>query len=370
MNKVESALQRTTDTKALVIGVGTLPRTAEMFNELFPGCRAVVVADTNTWRVAGGEVHRILADAGIGQDEPHVFADPKLYAEWSFVEELDGVLAATDALTLEAVTAANAPAVLAFNNTNGLFADENLRLAVSYALDYDSFRTVFGSAYASNPNCGFVPPVTVGYKETEALGQDLTKAAQCMADAGYAEKNADGFYVNADGEVCAFTLTCNAGKEAHVGYAELVKTQLEQFGIQVDLETLDGDSYNAKTSNKFSENNITMEAAIYGYTAAGMGMKNGLASIYVDGTHPVQGGCQVFDEDFQVILSAMGEAKTVEEYTAAAGSLQDWYAAHTPLIALYWDSQILVHSAAYENFTVDAVFGLNNANTWFSITAK
>ena len=156
--------------------------------------------------------------------------------------------------------------------------------------------------------------------------------------------------MNADGEVCAFTLTCNAGKEAHVGYAELVKTQLEQFGIQVVLETLDADSYNAKTSNKFSENNITMEAAIYGFTAAGMGMKNGLASIYVDGTHPVQGGCQVFDEEFQAILSAMGEAKTVEEYTAAAGSLQDWYAAHTPLIALYWDSQILVHNAAYENF--------------------
>ena len=101
-----------------------------------------------------------------------------------------------------------------------------------------------------------------------------------------------------------------------------------------------------------------------------MGMKNGLASIYVDGTHPVQGGCQVFDEEFQSILAAMGEAKTVEEYTKAAGSLQDWYAAHMPLIALYWDSQILVHSAAYENFTVDAVFGLNNANTWFSITAK
>ena len=34
MNKVESALQRTTDTKALVIGVGTLPR---RFNK-FPHC--------------------------------------------------------------------------------------------------------------------------------------------------------------------------------------------------------------------------------------------------------------------------------------------------------------------------------------------
>ena len=293
---------------------------------------------------------------------------------WSYSAGVSGsyqdVLAASDTLALESVAAANAPAVLAFNNANGPFADENLRLAVSYALDYDSFRTVFGSAYAQNPNRGFVPPVTVGYKDTEALGQDLDKAAQYMADAGYTEKNADGFYVNAEGEICAFTLTCNASKEAHVGYAELVKTQLEQFGIQVNLETLDADSYNARTSNKFSENNITMEAAIYGFTAAGMGMKNGLASIYVDGTHPVQGGCQVFDAEFQSILADMNEAKTVEDYTAAAGTLQDWYAAHTPLIALYWDSQILVHSAAYENFTVDAVFGLNNAQTWFTITAK
>ena len=292
---------------------------------------------------------------------------------WAYSTGVSGsyqdVLAASGALTLESVAAANAPAVLAFNNASGLFADENLRLAVTYALDYDSFRTVFGSAYASNPNRGFVPPVTVGYKETEALGQDLDTAAQYMADAGYTEKNADGFYVNDAGEVCAFTLTCNASKEAHVGYAELVKTQLEQFGIQVNLETLDADSYNAKTSNKFSENNITMEAAIYGFTAAGMGMKNGLASIYADGTHPVQGGCQVFDGEFQSILAAMGEAKTVEAYTEAAGALQDWYAAHVPLIALYWDSQILIHSAAYENFTEDAVFGLNNANTWFTITA-
>ena len=291
---------------------------------------------------------------------------------WSYSAGVSGpyqdILAADASLTLESVAAANAPAVLAFNNANSPFADENLRLAVSYALDYDSFRTVFGSAYAENPNRGFVPPVTVGYKDTDALGQDLTKAEQYMAEAGYPEKNADGFYVDTNGAVCAFTLTCNAGKEAHVGYAELVKTQLEQFGIQVNLETLDADSYNAKTSNKFSGNNVTMQAAIYGFTAAGMGMKNGLASIYVDGTHPVQGGCQVYDGEFQAILAAMSEAKTVEDYTDAAGSLQDWYAAHAPLVALYWDSQILVHSAAYENFTVDAVFGLNNADTWFTIT--
>ena len=265
---------------------------------------------------------------------------------------------------------ANVAAVLAFNNAKGLFSDENLRQAVSYALNYEEFKTYFGSAYAEIPNRGFVPSTTVGYKDTEKLTTDTAKAEEYMKAAGYAEKNADGFYVDADGQVAAFTLTVNAAKETHVGYAELIKTQLEQFGIQVNLDAVDKDSYNAKTSNKFSENNITMEAAIYGYTAAGMGMGNGLGSIYVDGNHAVQGGCQVFDEAFSAILSEMKSAKTIEEYYAGAAKLQDYYAAHTPLIALYWDNMMLAYSAALDNVTVDAVFGLNNVNNWFSITKK
>ena len=280
------------------------------------------------------------------------------------------VLAADVNVALVNVAAANVPAVLAFNNAKGLFSDENLRQAISYALNYEEFKTYFGSAYAEIPNRGFVPSTTVGYKDTEKLTTDTAKAEEYMKAAGYAEKNADGFYVNADGQVAAFTLTVNAAKETHVGYAELIKTQLEQFGIQVNLDAVDKDSYNAKTSNKFSENNITMEAAIYGYTAAVMGMGNGLGSIYVDGNHAVQGGCQVFDEVFSAILSEMKSAKTIEEYYAGAAKLQDYYAAHTPLIALYWDNMMLAYSAALDNVTVDAVFGLNNVNNWFSITKK
>lgn len=280
------------------------------------------------------------------------------------------VLSTDTNVSLVNVAAANAPAVLAFNNTKGLFSDENLRQAVSYALNYEEFKTYFGSAYAEIPNRGFVPSTTVGYTDTEKLTTDTAKADEYMKAAGYTEKNADGFYVNADGTVAAFTLTVNAAKEAHVGYAEMVKTQLEAFGIQVNLDAVDKDAYNAKTSNKFSENNITMEAAIYGYTAAGMGMGNGLGSIYVDGNHAVQGGCQVFDEAFSSILDELKAAKTIEEYYTGAAKLQDYYAAHMPLIALYWDNMMLAYSSKLDNVTVDAVFGLNNVNNWFSINKK
>ena len=280
------------------------------------------------------------------------------------------VLSTDTNVSLVNVAAANAPAVLAFNNAKGLFSDENLRQAVSYALNYEEFKTYFGSAYAEIPNRGFVPSTTVGYTDTEKLTTDTAKADEYMKAAGYTEKNADGFYVNADGAAAAFTLTVNAAKETHVGYAEMIKTQLEAFGIQVNLDAVDKDAYNAKTSNKFSENNITMEAAIYGYTAAGMGMDNGLGSIYVDGNHAVQGGCQVFDEAFSSILDELKAAKTIEEYYTGAAKLQDYYAAHMPLIALYWDNMMLAYSSKLDNVTVDAVFGLNNVNNWFSITKK
>ena len=278
------------------------------------------------------------------------------------------VLDAADTVTMESVAALNAPAVLAFNNAKGPFADENLRKAVSYALDYNAFKIYFGSVYAEVPNRGFVPTTTVGYKDTEKLETNLAKAREYLKKAGYETKNADGYYVNADGEALAFALTVNSSKATHMGYAELIKTNLEAFGIQVTLDAVDGTTYNAKTSNKFSENNITHDAAIFGYTGAGMGMMNGLATIYVDGTHAVQGGCQVYDTEFQTIRDKIAAAKTIEEYYAAAGEMQDFYAEHAPLIALYWDNMMLAHSSAYNGFVVDAVFGLNNVNTWFAIT--
>ena len=279
------------------------------------------------------------------------------------------VLADSDSVTLENVPAANAPTVLAFNNANGPFANEALRKAVAFALDYEAFKTYLGSKYAETPNAGFVPSTTVGYKETAKLETNLDTAAQYMTDAGYT-KNADGFYADADGKVLSFTLTHRADKVNQTGAAELIKTQLEAFGIQVTLEPLDGDSYNAKTSNKFSENNITMEAALYGYTSAGMGMGNGLATIYVDGSHAVQGGCQVYDEKFVAIRDEMAAATNIEKYNAAAAKMQDFYAENTPLLALYWDNMMYAYSFDFDNITIDYVFGLSNVNNWFSITAK
>lgn len=146
MNKIESALSRTTDTKSLVIGADTLPRAAEMFLSLFPGRRALVVADRNTWRVAGEAISRILAEAGIGQDQPHVFTDPALYAEWSYVEELDRVLAATDAIPVAVGSGV-------INDLSKLCSHHNHRryMTVGTAASMDGY-TAYGASITKDGN--------------------------------------------------------------------------------------------------------------------------------------------------------------------------------------------------------------------------
>ena len=100
MNKIESALQRTTDTKDLFIGPGVVSRTAEMFQKLFPGKSAIIIADTNTWRVAGKAVLKSLEDAAVPHFDSFVFDDPDLYAEWKFIEQLKDHLSQIDAIAI------------------------------------------------------------------------------------------------------------------------------------------------------------------------------------------------------------------------------------------------------------------------------
>ena len=150
-----------------------------MFKRLFPAGRALVVADSNTWRVAGKEVHRILAEAGIAQDEPHIFTDPKLYAEWTFVGELDGVLAATDAVPVAVGSGV-------INDLTKLCSHHNGRryMVVGTAASMDGY-TAYGASITKDGNKQtFDCPAPLGM----VLDPSISAAAPAkMSASGYAD---------------------------------------------------------------------------------------------------------------------------------------------------------------------------------------
>jgi glycerol-1-phosphate dehydrogenase [NAD(P)+] len=98
MTRLEKALQSARETRALHIGVDILHRFPELFAEHFPAKKAVIVADSTTYEVAGKSESAFLQNTGIAQDEPFVYTQPDLYAEFTHVEQLESALLRTEAI--------------------------------------------------------------------------------------------------------------------------------------------------------------------------------------------------------------------------------------------------------------------------------
>src|SRR4051812_5006950 len=86
---INAALRDATDTQSVTIGTGTLASVDDIFEQSFGDATAVVVADGNTFEVAGKEVQQRLEEAGRKTVEPYVFpGKPTLYAGYDNIETL------------------------------------------------------------------------------------------------------------------------------------------------------------------------------------------------------------------------------------------------------------------------------------------
>jgi glycerol-1-phosphate dehydrogenase [NAD(P)+] len=97
--RIRSALADATDTRSVLIGRGVLEEVPEVFGQSFGDRPAVVIADENTWRVAGKLVLQRLEAAGRSTVKPYLFPpDTFVYAEYGNIEKLREALRPHDAI--------------------------------------------------------------------------------------------------------------------------------------------------------------------------------------------------------------------------------------------------------------------------------
>ncbi len=99
--RIDAALREATDTQQVTIDTGALASVADLFEASFGDRAAVVVADENTFDLAGGEVQERLEAAGRKTVEPYVFPGrPMLYAGYDNIEKLVDSLRGHDAVPI------------------------------------------------------------------------------------------------------------------------------------------------------------------------------------------------------------------------------------------------------------------------------
>ncbi len=100
-NRIDAALRDANDTRHLLIGTGILNDVGNVLEQAFGQQPVVVVADDNTYAIAGKALCERLRSAGWTLEEPLVFpGTPPLYASFENVLALEEKLRATSAVPI------------------------------------------------------------------------------------------------------------------------------------------------------------------------------------------------------------------------------------------------------------------------------
>lgn len=89
--RIAKALSVATDTRVFEMGPGAAGRLPDLFRKLFPGRKAVILADIHTWPVLGAELFENFRATGI-ETCKYIIEKEVFHAEWKYVEMTDLVL--------------------------------------------------------------------------------------------------------------------------------------------------------------------------------------------------------------------------------------------------------------------------------------
>ena len=113
---------------------------------------------------------------------------------------------------------------ITFNTTDGPFKDINLRKAVAYAINRDEILAGGAEGYGVVNNCWCATGATGYLDDFEWYEQDLEKAKECLAAAGYP-----------NGIDVVFT---QDSSDTYMAPAEVMQAHLAKVGINVTFEKL------------------------------------------------------------------------------------------------------------------------------------
>lgn len=124
---------------------------------------------------------------------------------------------------------------IAWNNTRPLFADANVRRALTLAIDRKQIVDALLQGFAVQAH-GMIPPWSPMYTDIGALPYDANQARQLLAAAGWRDTNNDRI-LDKGGQPFRLTLLVNSANRLHQDMATVIQQMLGQVGVGVEIRT-------------------------------------------------------------------------------------------------------------------------------------
>jgi len=331
---LQAAKADTTPIKDNKYAQGSLPQGQDMvgtgpfiFKEWVPGDHITVVKNPNYWDAANAAKLDQITFKPIGDSTAKLQALQSGAVDLAFsISPLDVKTAQSSGLTIIDRGQSCNQLNLAMNQSVGgkatIYADKNVRLAISEAVNKSSYVDAFYAGQGKVPT-GFMPPATIGFKaETlPSYSADQAKADLAKANLSAAQKTIDLYYPSN---------VVRPYMPDPKGIAQAIAQDLQAVGFTVNLKTEDwhGGYVSDATNGKFS-------LYLFGWTCDWAGADNFLYTAwfgYQNGKPNLQFGWKN-DTANQDMLNAL-QAPTVDAANALWGQVQDLLAQDLPVVPI------------------------------------
>jgi peptide/nickel transport system substrate-binding protein len=225
---------------------------------------------------------------------------------------------------------------LTFNHQKEPLSSKKFRQALAYAIDREALvQVVFrGNAIAGSP--GMLPPTSVWYNpDTPQYQYDPDRAKQLIEGLGYNLE--DGQFVK-DGQPLKLSLIAAAD---YKDLGQFITQQLEQVGIDVDFQTLEGKTVDARVGAWDFDLSIYGHGAIFDpsilqRTTLGEGFNSARYSADTELTRLLQAQLTEMDTPGRKNMVFRIQELYAEDLPALTLYYPKWYWAHDGNLPLYY----------------------------------
>ena len=218
--------------------------------------------------------------------------------------------------------------------------DINVRMALAKGIDKEALKDVLNDTVVVK--YGVLSPAQLCYdEEVEAELEDLYKydfaaAEALLADAGWTEKNAEGYLVK-DGNVLEFTMMVSNDNTYLKKSAPVIQAQMADLGVKVELNEYD--SRHIRT--QITERNFEIATRFYWWTDPDI-------LTYVYGTGALPWSSATVDE----LLDTARYEMDMETRTELYGQVQKEVLKEMPIIPLFSELKYMAAQSSIEGLKV------------------
>jgi len=122
----------------------------------------------------------------------------------------------------------------------GWFENKKFRQAMAYAIDRESMVRIVLNGLGVILHSPMSPASGYFYNDKiKVYDYNPEKAKALLAEAGFTDKNGDGFLEDAGGKTVEFTIYTNYGNTRREKYSEIIRKDLEKVGIKAHYNLIE-----------------------------------------------------------------------------------------------------------------------------------